>query len=104
MPNIGEAFTRPYQNEELIEENSDYGKIVCHCERVTLGELNDAMNSEIPATTSGCVAQKNACHAGEMSGVQLPGGATYVIARSEARSNLQLRESLLRRNESAPSQ
>src|SRR6185436_16510263 len=45
MPNIGEAFTRPYQNAELIATNSDYGKIICHCERVTLGELRDAMNS-----------------------------------------------------------
>ncbi|MEP7134276.1 MAG: FAD-dependent oxidoreductase [Chloroflexota bacterium] len=49
MPNIGEAFPRPYQRAELIAENSDYGKIVCHCERVTLGELRDAMNSPIPA-------------------------------------------------------
>jgi len=50
MPNIGEAFPRPYQTAELIAENSDYGKIVCYCERVTLGELNDAMESSIPAT------------------------------------------------------
>ncbi len=42
MPNIGETFIRPYQNAELIQKNADYGKIVCHCERVSLGELNDA--------------------------------------------------------------
>jgi len=32
MPNIGESFLRPYQNAELIEMNSNYGQIVCHCE------------------------------------------------------------------------
>jgi len=44
MPNIGEAFPRPYQSAQMIAEDADYGKIVCHCEHVTLGELNDAMN------------------------------------------------------------
>src|SRR5215207_2884148 len=42
MPNIGEAFTRPYQNADLIQKNPEYGKIVCHCERVSSGELKDA--------------------------------------------------------------
>jgi L-2-hydroxyglutarate oxidase LhgO len=51
MPTIGEAFQRPYQNPELIAEDSNYGRIVCHCERVTLGELDDALNSALPART-----------------------------------------------------
>src|SRR5512134_1373775 len=38
MPNIGERSLRPYQNAGFIERNSSYGQIVCHCERVTLGE------------------------------------------------------------------
>src|SRR5215216_4659200 len=50
MPNLGEAFPRPYQSAELIAENSDYGKMICHCERVTMGELKDALESPIPAT------------------------------------------------------
>jgi glycerol-3-phosphate dehydrogenase len=49
MPNIGEAFVRPYQSAEMIRANADYGSIVCHCERVTLGEVHDAMRSAIPA-------------------------------------------------------
>ena len=51
MSNIGEAFLRPYQNAELIESNPHYGQIICHCERVTLGEVDDAIHSPIPATT-----------------------------------------------------
>src|SRR5215208_8425090 len=51
MPNIGEAFRRPYQNGGMIAENPEYGKVVCYCERVTLGELKDAICSEIPATS-----------------------------------------------------
>jgi glycerol-3-phosphate dehydrogenase len=48
MPNIGEAFTRPYQDAALIDRDSEYGRIVCFCERVTVGEIRDAYASAIP--------------------------------------------------------
>lgn len=48
MPNLGEAFTRPYQDAERIAADPAYGKIVCFCERVTAGELRDACRSTIP--------------------------------------------------------
>jgi glycerol-3-phosphate dehydrogenase len=48
MANIGEAFTRPYQDAALIEKDPEYGRIVCFCERVTAGEIRDAYASAIP--------------------------------------------------------
>jgi glycerol-3-phosphate dehydrogenase len=48
MPNIGEAFTRPYQDAAVIEKDPEYGRIVCFCERVTAGEIRDACASAIP--------------------------------------------------------
>jgi glycerol-3-phosphate dehydrogenase len=48
MANIGEAFTRPYQDAALIEKDPEYGRIVCFCERVTAGEIRDAYASTIP--------------------------------------------------------
>lgn len=48
MPNIGEFGTRPYQRAALIAGQPDYGRIVCFCERVTRGEVADALASEIP--------------------------------------------------------
>jgi len=48
MPNIGEAFTRPYQDTERIAADPEYGRIICFCERVTRGELRDACRSVIP--------------------------------------------------------
>jgi glycerol-3-phosphate dehydrogenase len=50
MPNLGEAFTRPYQDGARIAEDPEYGTIVCFCERVTAGELRDACQSTIPPT------------------------------------------------------
>ena len=48
MPNLGEAFPRPYQRVDLIEHDPEYGAVVCFCERVTRGEIRDALRSPIP--------------------------------------------------------
>jgi glycerol-3-phosphate dehydrogenase len=47
MPNIGEAGIRPYQDVDRIAEDPAYGRIVCFCERVTVGEIRDACRSTI---------------------------------------------------------
>src|SRR5205085_5411312 len=49
MPNIGEHLPRPYMQPERIAENSAYGRVVCFCERVTRGEIHDALSAPIPA-------------------------------------------------------
>ncbi len=51
MPNLGEAFPRPYQQDELIAADPAYGRVVCFCERVTEGEIRDACQSVIPPAT-----------------------------------------------------
>ena len=48
MPNLGEAFPRPYAQPERIAADPAYGRIVCFCERVTDGEIRDALASPIP--------------------------------------------------------
>jgi glycerol-3-phosphate dehydrogenase len=68
MPNIGEAFMRPFQSTELIAENSDYGRIVCHCERVTLGELRDAVTTIIPAKNLDALRRRTRAMQGRCQG------------------------------------
>ena len=68
MPNIGEAFVRAYQNPELIEKNPAYGQILCHCERVTLGEVQDAIHSDIPATTLDALRRRTRATQGRCQG------------------------------------
>lgn len=48
MPNLGEAFRRPYQRADLIAADPAYGTVVCHCERVTRGEIRDALRATVP--------------------------------------------------------
>ncbi len=51
MPQLGEAFARPYADAALIAADPMYGQVVCFCERVTEGELRDAFASTIPPAT-----------------------------------------------------
>ena len=48
MPNIGEAFERPYQQQQRIAADPLYGELVCFCERVSRGEIRDALASAVP--------------------------------------------------------
>lgn len=48
MPNLGEAFPRPYEDAARIAADPAYGTIVCFCERVTAGEIRDAFASDLP--------------------------------------------------------
>jgi glycerol-3-phosphate dehydrogenase len=48
MPNIGEVGTRPYQDAGRIAGDPAYGRIVCFCERVSAGEIRDALGSTLP--------------------------------------------------------
>ena len=49
MREIGEKSCRPFKDEALISQDSRNGQIICHCEKVTQSEIEDALNSEIPA-------------------------------------------------------
>ncbi len=50
MPNLAEARLRPYADADLIARDPAYGRVVCLCERVTGGEIRDALASPVPAT------------------------------------------------------
>src|SRR5690625_2374054 len=49
MPYSGEVAQRPYADPERIAADADYGQILCFCERVTAGEVRDALTATIPA-------------------------------------------------------
>ncbi|MCI0552001.1 MAG: FAD-dependent oxidoreductase, partial [Anaerolineae bacterium] len=95
MPNIGEAFTRPHQSAAMIAKNSDYGKIVCHCERVTLGELRDAINSEIPAKTLDALRRRTRAMQGRCQGFNCHAYMNVILSeRSERRISTTTSETL----------
>jgi len=48
VPDLSEGDHRPYLDSVLIAQDPSYGTVVCHCERVTSGEIADAMHSPLP--------------------------------------------------------
>jgi glycerol-3-phosphate dehydrogenase len=68
MPNIGEAFERPYQRADLIASDPDYGRVVCFCERVTQGELRDAFASPVPPADLDGLRRRTRAHMGRCQG------------------------------------
>ncbi|MBP2366951.1 NAD(P)/FAD-dependent oxidoreductase [Pseudonocardia parietis] len=68
MPMIGEAQPRPYRRGDLISADPAYGEIVCFCERVTAGEIRDALHTPVPATDRAGLARRTRATNGRCQG------------------------------------
>ncbi len=81
MPYIGEAGLRPYRSEDLIAQNPDYGRIICHCEQVTLGELLAAARAPIPATTIDGLRRRTRALQGRCQGFHCHASLVEILAK-----------------------
>ena len=81
MPYIGEANPRPYQNAKMIARNPDYGKIICHCEKVTLGEIHAAIHSPVPARTLDGLRRRTRALQGRCQGFNCQANLVDILAR-----------------------
>ncbi|MBZ0298529.1 MAG: FAD-dependent oxidoreductase, partial [Anaerolineae bacterium] len=86
MPNISEAFPRPFQSDEMISSNPDYGRIVCHCERVTRGEILDAAQAVIPARSFDALRRRTRAQMGRCQGFYCLAEVTALLAESTHQS------------------
>ncbi|MCD7443468.1 FAD-dependent oxidoreductase [Streptomyces lincolnensis] len=84
MPNLGETFPRPYQRPELIAADPEYGTLVCHCERVSRGEIRDALAATIPPAGLDGLRRRTRARAGRCQGFFC--GAAVRALWEEARS------------------
>jgi glycerol-3-phosphate dehydrogenase len=53
---------------ELVKKNPKYGKVICRCEEVTEGEIIDAINSKINATTYDAIKRRTWMGTGRCQG------------------------------------
>jgi glycerol-3-phosphate dehydrogenase len=81
LPSIGEAGLRPYQSAEHIAGNAEYGRIVCHCERVTLAELVQATRAVIPACTVDGLRRRTRAMQGRCQGFNCHAAVVALLAR-----------------------
>ena len=83
MPNLGEHSRRPYEDGELIGRDPEYGRIVCFCERVTRGEIRDALESPLPPVDLDGLRRRTRAHMGRCQGFFC--GAELAALLDEAR-------------------
>ena len=68
MPRLAEREIRPYQDGELIERDPAYGTLVCFCERVSEGEIRDALASSIAPSDLGGLSRRTRAMNGRCQG------------------------------------
>jgi glycerol-3-phosphate dehydrogenase len=68
LPPISESMLRPYQDAGAIALDADYGRIVCHCERVTVGEVRDSFRAPVPAANLDGVRRRTRAQLGRCQG------------------------------------
>ena len=61
VPNLAEHRTRPYQH-------GGFGEVVCHCERVTRQEIENAVSGPVPARDIGGLKRRTRCLMGRCQG------------------------------------
>ena len=86
MPYIGETLTRPFEDADRIAANPDYGCIVCHCERVTRGEILDAATAGIPARTLDGLRRRTRAGLGRCQGFYCLADVARLLAGASGRT------------------
>lgn len=77
------AFCRMTRDEQAaaIAENNLYGRVICRCETVTEGEIVDAINSPVGATTVDGVKRRTRAGMGRCQGGFCGPRVTQILAR-----------------------
>lgn len=81
MPNLGEAFPRPYRDAERIAADPAYGHVVCFCERVTAGEIRDACAAPLPARSLDGLRRRTRATNGRCQGFSCAAAVTDLMDR-----------------------
>ncbi|MFI0572997.1 NAD(P)/FAD-dependent oxidoreductase [Streptomyces tendae] len=68
MPQLGERSPRPHQQPDLVASDPEYGTLVCHCERVSRGEIRDALAGPVPPRSLDGLRRRTRARAGRCQG------------------------------------
>ena len=79
MPNLAESRPRPYADAALIARDPAFGHVVCLCERVTRGEIRDALASPVPAVDLDGIRRRTRALAGRCQGFHCGATVTELL-------------------------
>ena len=90
-PFLGEQGVRPHADTAAIAADPEYGRIVCHCERVSRGEIRDALTSLVPARDVDGLRRRTRCLQGRCQGFHCLADVMGMISSSRHGENAPLR-------------
>jgi len=82
MPPLGEQQCRPLFDADLIATDPAYGRAVCHCERVSEGEIRDAMVSPLPPAELGGLRRRTRAMNGRCQGFYCAGSVERLFGEA----------------------
>lgn len=68
MPDLGATSPRPCERPDLVAADPEYGTLVCHCERVSRGEIRDALAQAVPPRSPDGLRRRTRAGAGRCQG------------------------------------
>jgi glycerol-3-phosphate dehydrogenase len=86
MAPLGEQQRRRYLDAEAIERDPEYGQIVCHCERVTRGEVRDATTGVLGARDLGALRRRTRALNGRCQGFYCGAEVVALLSQLSGRS------------------
>jgi glycerol-3-phosphate dehydrogenase len=86
MAPVGESMVRAYEDAALIARDPEYGRVVCHCERVTAGEIRDAIHTPVPARSLDGLRRRTRALQGRCQGFYCTDRVVALLARETGRA------------------
>jgi glycerol-3-phosphate dehydrogenase len=73
-------WEKPYDNNELVKENPDYGKIVCFCEQISKGDIIRHLKSPLKPLTLDSVKRRTRAQMGRCQGFDCMARVAKIIS------------------------
>jgi glycerol-3-phosphate dehydrogenase len=85
VPDLAETSVRPWADPKRIAVDPAYAEMICHCERISVGEVRDALASKIPPATIKALKRRTRAMFGRCQGFYC--GARIQAMFDEARKS-----------------
>ncbi|MCI0362572.1 MAG: NAD(P)/FAD-dependent oxidoreductase [Phycisphaerales bacterium] len=88
VPSLSAFDERPWTNDGLIQRDPRYTEIVCHCERVTLGEIVQVLKSPLPPRSLKALRRRTRAMFGRCQGFYCGARVLQLFESSDAKPPL----------------
>lgn len=73
-------WERPYDDKNRVEENSNYGEVVCYCEQISRGEIIDHLKSPLQPLTLDAIKRRTRAQMGRCQGFDCQVNVAEIIS------------------------